>query len=91
MGRPHLGRSGRTITASVKISPLEAATLVEKSGSVSAGLRALLDGGAMPTTPKRCRIHKVWSDPNITVAYGMRTTTKTCIECGYASITNTPV
>ncbi len=89
MGRPHLGRAGRTVTASVKISPMEAASLVEKYGSVSSGLRALLDGGPAPTT--RCRIHKSWSEPVETVAYGMRTTTKTCTDCGYASITNSPL
>lgn len=89
MGRPALGRAGRTVTASVKITPLEAASLIEKHGSVSNGLRALIDGGPPPTA--RCRIHKSWSEPQVTVAYGMRTTTKTCIDCGYTSITNTPV
>lgn len=87
MGRPNLGRAGRTVTASVKITPFEAQTLVEAHGTVSNGLRALLDGGPAPT--KRCRIHKAWSEPVITVAYGMRTTTKTCTDCGYASVINT--
>lgn len=90
MARPSLGRQARTVTATVKVTEAEALALAAEHGSVGRGLRALLDGvvpsrGASP----RCRIHRNYSEPQVSNLNGVRTITKTCQDCGYVSVTST--
>jgi hypothetical protein len=54
MGRPPLGKAGRTITASTKLTASEAEWLVARDGTVHRGLRRAFDllyatnGGTVP-------------------------------------------
>lgn len=98
MGRPSMGRHGRTVPVTVKVTQVEAAAL-RRYGSPSKGLRALIDRHLgvsdltrIPVTREggACRIHRTWSDPVETVAGGIRTTSKVCQDCGHVSTTTRP-
>lgn len=93
MGRPSLGRHGRTVPVTVKVTQAEAEAL-RKYGSASKGLRSIIDrhlglvtAASLPgdRPSGRCRIHRNWGDPVETFSGGIKTVSKVCLDCGYIS------